>query len=191
MPVDSVSKRRSVMTLGTPFVAALPEPDGGISAPDRLHLAYLYSGIAAGVVTVEESLTDIRDGLKTRLETITGLRVYSSQVDNIQQFPCAVLILDRLDYVITVDGFTFEGTWRVLVLVDAAVRQDAYELMDDYLDPAGTRSIEAAVYGDSTFGGFVDGVVVRRASGIGPVPELGATLIGATFNIDFLRKVTR
>ena len=189
MAVDSRNKRGSVPNLGTPFVVAYPEPDGGIGVNDRADIAFLYSGLAAGAAA--ESLTDIRDGLKTRLETISGLRVYSSQMDSIQNFPCAVLILDRLDYVITVEGFSFEGTWRVLVLVDAAIRQDAYELMDDYLDPSGARSVEAAVYGDSTLGGYADGVVVRRASGIGPLPDLGATIIGATFTVEFLRKVTR
>ena len=190
MAVDSRNKRGSVPNLGTPFVVAYPEPDGGISVNDRADIAFLYSGLADSGVAAQ-SLTDIRDGLKTRLETISGLRVYSSQMDSIQNFPCAVLILDRLDYVIAVEGFSFQGAWRVLVLVDAAIRQDAYELMDEYLDPSGSRSIEAAVYGDSTLGGYVDGVVVRRASGIGPLPDLGATIIGATFTVEFLRKVNR
>ena len=190
MAVDSRAKRGSIPNLGSPFQVVLPEPDGGISVNDRADLAFLYSGLAASGAAAQ-SLTDIRDGLKTRLETIAGLRVYSSQVDNINDFPCAVLILDRLDYVITVEGFSFEGTWRVLVLVDAAVRQDAYELLDDYLDPGGARSIEAAIYGDSTLGGFVDGSVVRRSGDIGPLPDIGSTVIGATFTVDFLRKVDR
>ena len=190
MSVDSRAKRGSIPNLGSPFQVVLPEPDGGIGVNDRADIAFLYSGLADSGVAAE-SLTDIRDGLKTRLETIAGLRVYSSQVDSIQEFPCAVLILDRLDYVITVEGFSFEGTWRVLVLVDAAVRQDAYELMDEYLDPGGASSIEAAVYGDSTLGGFVDGCVVRRAGSIGPLPDIGVTVIGATFTVDFLRKVDR
>lgn len=190
MAVDSRAKRGSVPNLGSPFQVVLPEPDGGIGVNDRADLAFLYSGLAeAGVAA--ESLTDIRDGLKTRLQTIAGLRVYSSQVDSINEFPCAVLILDRLDYVITVEGFSFEGTWRVLVLVDSAVRQDAYELLDEYLDPSGTRSIEAAVYGDSTLGGFVDGVVVRRAGSVGILPEISPTVLGATFYVEFLRKVNR
>lgn len=46
MAVDTPSKRLSIIHLGNPWRQTVPLPDGTINAGDRLHTAYLYSGIA-------------------------------------------------------------------------------------------------------------------------------------------------
>ena len=139
MPIDSRSKRGSVLNMGTPFDAALPPPDSSAAVGDRADLLFLYSGlITEGAPGVPEAatLTDIRDGIVTRLRTISGLRVYSSQMDSINEYPCAVVILERLDYVIAIGNFSFEGVFRVAVLTDSGIVQDAYTQLDPYLDPS-------------------------------------------------------
>jgi hypothetical protein len=47
MAADSRNKRASLIGLGTPWSRVLPNPDGTLDASDRLHLLYLYAGIAA------------------------------------------------------------------------------------------------------------------------------------------------
>jgi hypothetical protein len=49
MAIDSAAKRFSVINLLMPFRGSDPLPDGSVGAPDRLHLALLYCGIAAGL----------------------------------------------------------------------------------------------------------------------------------------------
>ena len=44
------------MLIGLPWRGALPDPDGAIGAPDRLMLANLYSGIAAGAGVIGDIL---------------------------------------------------------------------------------------------------------------------------------------
>jgi hypothetical protein len=56
MPVDTRNKRASVLGLAQPSLLAPPLPDGSITAPDRLHLAYLYAGIAASAPVVVRPL---------------------------------------------------------------------------------------------------------------------------------------
>ena len=53
MPIDSETKRRSVIQYA-PFTLA-PVPDGTIDAADREQATWLYSGIAVGGVAVTGS----------------------------------------------------------------------------------------------------------------------------------------
>jgi hypothetical protein len=46
LAIDTANKRRSIS--GYTGLVIAPVPDGAITAPDRLHIAWLYSGIAAG-----------------------------------------------------------------------------------------------------------------------------------------------
>lgn len=46
MAIDTANKRASAIGVGSPF-RVLPTPSGSIGAEDRLHLAFLYRGIAA------------------------------------------------------------------------------------------------------------------------------------------------
>ena len=171
MAVDSRSKRGSVLNMGLPFDAALPPPDSSVAVGDRADLLFLYSGLITEGAASAATLTDIRDGIVTRLRTISGLRVFSSQMDSINEYPCAVVILEKLDYVIAVGGYSFEGMFRVAMLTDSGIVQDAYTQLDPYLDPAGAQSIQAALYGDSTLGGTVDGIVVQNNRQVSRVPD--------------------
>lgn len=48
MPVNTRSKRASSVQVLMPFILAPVLPDGAISAADRQHIAWMYSGILAG-----------------------------------------------------------------------------------------------------------------------------------------------
>lgn len=52
MAVDTRDKRDSAVGLSLPWRCRLPLPDGSLAATgDRLHLAYLYSGLGAAAAT--------------------------------------------------------------------------------------------------------------------------------------------
>lgn len=50
MAVDTANKRSSAINVSSPWRSRLPFPDGTIDQGDRQHVAYMYSGIAAGVL---------------------------------------------------------------------------------------------------------------------------------------------
>jgi hypothetical protein len=52
MAIDTHTKRRSAMNIGTPVGRIQPLADGTIADEDRAHVAYMYSGLNYdGVVT--------------------------------------------------------------------------------------------------------------------------------------------
>ena len=52
MAIDTKNKRMSVIGLALPVPSMLPDSDGTIAIADRLHLLWLYSGIAAATPAV-------------------------------------------------------------------------------------------------------------------------------------------
>lgn len=51
MAIDSRDKRASVIGHGLASLTVWPNPDGTLNAADRLHMAWLYRGIAATTPT--------------------------------------------------------------------------------------------------------------------------------------------
>ena len=51
MAVDSRDKRMSMVALGSPVPAVLPNPDSTIGTQDRAMLAWLYHGLALSAPT--------------------------------------------------------------------------------------------------------------------------------------------
>jgi hypothetical protein len=47
MAIDTRNKRSSAVSVGSPWRAMLPEPDGAVGQADRQHVALMYSGISA------------------------------------------------------------------------------------------------------------------------------------------------
>ena len=84
---------------------------------------------------------DIKSGLKTRLETISGVRVYANPHDAINQFPSAVIFVDSIEYPITFAGTASAGTLRVVFLSDSAVTEQAVRDLDKYLHPSNGSSV--------------------------------------------------
>jgi hypothetical protein len=52
--LDTTSKRRSSVQVLAPWLLAPPAPDGALAQADRQHIAWSYSGILAGAVTVPD-----------------------------------------------------------------------------------------------------------------------------------------
>lgn len=104
-----------------------------------------------------DEIKNARAGLKTRLETIAGLRVYAYAPDNVLEFPAAVIAeVAELDDDMTMTGGDIEAVFRLQLYVRSADTEQAQADLDAYLDPAGSKSIRAAIEGDSTLDGQVD-----------------------------------
>lgn len=113
------------------------------------------------------SYSTIRDGLKTRLKTISGLRVYDTIPGDINP-PAAVITPG--DPAIVYDA-TQAGaqTLNFVVIVFASKASDrtAQDKLDGYLNPTGASSIKAAIEGDDTLGGTADSAAVTTITTYG------------------------
>jgi len=112
------------------------------------------------------TLADISAGLATRLRTIAGLRVYQHEPDNLNDLPCAVIMPEKINYIMAAGGTGFEGTFRIALFTNSGVREDAYTLLESYIAPSGASSVRAAVYGDGTLGATVDAVIAFSIEGV-------------------------
>ena len=103
-------------------------------------------------------LADVRVGLKTRLETISGLRV-SSKHPAMANVPAAMI-----RRVGSPSRDTFSGrahhNFEILVLVQAVDIDRAQAVLDLYTDLSGTKSIRAALEADNTLGGAAEYIAV-------------------------------
>jgi hypothetical protein len=112
------------------------------------------------------SVTAIRAGLETNLETISGLRGYSEIPEN-PAIPAAVVILNSIDYDQSFQrGLTLYNFTITLVIGRMSTR-NAQDQLNDYASNTGARSIKSAIQSDKTLSGSAFDVTVVSAGNIG------------------------
>ena len=106
--------------------------------------------------------SNVRDGLKTRLQTITGLRVYDLIPDTVSP-PAAVV--GQLDFTFDINNARGldQANCDVLVIVQRLSERVAQDKLDAFLAGSGAGSIKAAIEGDRTLGGAVNTLRVISA----------------------------
>jgi hypothetical protein len=107
------------------------------------------------------NVSNVRAGLKTRLATITGLRVFDSIPDQVTP-PAAVV--GQLDFTFDIDnarGLDIANV-DVYVIVQRFDARSGQNQLDNYLG-SGNKSIKTAIEADRTLGGTVDTLRVTRA----------------------------
>lgn len=125
------------------------------------------------------TIANVRNKLELGLKQIAGLEVYKSPPNSVPKMPCAVLDWDRsaADYMhpgnITLWGF------RLVLLIAKNEPEDAYKTLDDYIDKTGTKSVKAAIEGQ-TVGSWA---VVTNCENPGMITYMGSPFYGAEFVI--------
>ena len=108
------------------------------------------------------NVSSVRDGIKTRLATISGLRVWDVIPDQVTP-PGAVV--GQLDFTFDIDnarGVDLANV-DVYVIVQRMDARSGQNKLDGYLAGSGSSSIKAAIEGDRTLGGTVNTLRVTRA----------------------------
>ena len=130
------------------------------------------------------TLTAIRDGLVTRLETISGLRVYEVAPEVVQELPAVIVNqgepFAKYDQIMGASDVRY--FFEVLLLVASADQEQAWADLEPYLGPSGTSSVKTAV--DGTLGGNADWARVTRAEKTGKVTLNRNSYWGATFQVE-------
>jgi len=125
--------------------------------------------------------SQVRDGLKTRLQTITGLRAYDLVPDAVVP-PCAVV--GQLDFTIDIDNARGldQAQVDVLVIVQRFSERAGQDKLDAYLAGSGSSSIKTAIEGDRTLGGTVNTLRVTGAEA-GTYDSQGVTFLSYRYRI--------
>lgn len=127
----------------------------------------------------------IGNGIKTQLQFITALkRVYAPNElpDSINSFPSAIIMPGVTDYDQTFAGF-YISHWRIIVLISKQDTPSALNKLMDYIEPTGTNSIKAAIYGDCQLGGVADDCELQRNLGFGFMAFGGINYLSTEFEL--------
>lgn len=111
------------------------------------------------------TVSQVADGIKTRLQTITGLRVYNYQPEQLNP-PVAYPSLNSVTYHKAFGGGLVEMNWTILVIVGRYLDRVAHETLDGYLSYSGATSVRAAIEGDKTLGGVADTLILSDSTDI-------------------------
>ena len=107
-------------------------------------------------------LAPIRNGVRSALETVPGLRVLDYTPDTWNDFPLAVATFARVKVGPTLAGSELAGEIKVTLMTGGA---NLPETLAD-LDPL-IKSVDAAVSADPSLGGAVHYIVLDRMENIG------------------------
>jgi hypothetical protein len=123
----------------------------------------------------------VRDGLKTRLQTITGLRVFDLIPDLVTP-PAA--IVGQLDFTFDIANARGldQATCDVYVIVQRLSERAGQDKLDEFLAGSGASSIKAAIEGDKTLGGAVNTLRVTSAEG-GTYESAGAQFLSYRYRL--------
>jgi hypothetical protein len=122
------------------------------------------------------TVSQVATGLKNRLATISGLRTFNYQPEQVNP-PVAYPVLNSVTYHRAFGGGDVEMFWSVYVIVGRYTDNRAFDDIDDYLAYSGNKSIRAAIEGDTTLGGVCSTLVVSNSFAIVPQTQADAEFL--------------
>ena len=128
------------------------------------------------------TITEAAEGLRERLATIIGLRVYDHLPDTIS-VPMAAVAIDEVTYHRAFQGGDPIYRFVITVLVARSEERTAQRKLEDYLSYSGDRSVRQAIETDMTLGDRVQTCVVDRGGNIQPVSINEATYLAVDFTV--------
>ena len=132
-------------------------------------------------------LTSIRDGLKTNLETISGLTAYEYVPDWIEPPIALVAPINSLNYDSTMARGADTYEIPIVVYISRIDAETAQDGVDAYLASTGATSVKAAIESDPTLGGAAMSVRVVSATDYGEYEVTqGTSFLGVTFNVEVI-----
>lgn len=131
------------------------------------------------------SISAIRNGIKDRLATISGLHALDTVPGNVTP-PAAVVRRRQTSYDSTMARGSDDHQFTVSLLVSQASWEHGQEELDKYLATSGASSVKAAIEGDMSLGGVVHFARVVSAGEDGIVDYAGVSY----FSVDFTLEVT-
>lgn len=127
-------------------------------------------------------VADVRAAIKTRLETISGLRAHDALV-SVNPPAATVQLAPPVEFNQDFDDHAIYR-WTVVVYVSRADDRTAQAKLDGYLSQSGASSVKAAIEGDTDLGGEVGSVTVTEISSWGDVQVGDIAYLAAEFQVE-------
>ena len=127
------------------------------------------------------SVTDIRQGIATRLATIPGLRTSATMLDDPRP-PVAMVIPERIEYDLTAQRGIDRYIFVVQVLVSRADDRAAQNNIDPYI--VGANSVKEAIFADQTLDGTCQVARVTDVRSYGQVLYGETLYLGVEFAVE-------
>lgn len=130
------------------------------------------------------SVSAIASGLQARLATISGVRAYSYQPEQLNP-PFAYPVLNTVSYHQTMGmgNAVTQFDWTVYVVVGRWVDRVAMVNLDGFLSPTGATSVRAALEGDLTLGGACQDLIVASSANINALEQDDAEYLQVSFSV--------
>ena len=129
-------------------------------------------------------ISEVRNGIAARLESIGGLRVYPEPPAAVSEFPALILgpggISAKYDQ--TMKGGDVRYSLEVLLLVASGDAGEAWDQLESYVSADGEASVKAALDGD--LDGAAHWARVLGAGKVGQVSYRRANYWGASFQLE-------
>lgn len=129
------------------------------------------------------SIAAVRDGIKTNLATITGLRVRDTLPETIEPPMAVVWLQPPFTFDKAMQRGVDEGNFHVTVFVSRADERTAQDKLDGYMNGTGATSVKTAIETDKTLGGSVGDSRVTQIVDFGPVAYAGTEYLAVEFNV--------
>jgi hypothetical protein len=127
------------------------------------------------------SISELRQGLATNLQTISGLRVVETLPDLVNP-PMAMIGLTKVNYNQQNQRSMAEYTFQITVVVGRVSERTAQATLDILVAP-GSGSVKYAVESDRTLGGKAYEVFIPELSAYGSVSINGIDYLSAEFSV--------
>ena len=116
------------------------------------------------------TINQVATAFATRLGTISGLRTYAYQPEQLNP-PLAFPTIDAITYHRAMQGGDVVMDWTITVIVGRYTDRTAHSLLDSYLSYSGATSVRATIEGDRTLGGVVGTLILSNGASIGAVTQ--------------------
>ncbi len=134
-------------------------------------------------------MAEIRDGLKTTVSNISGLRCYDVIPDNAINFPVALFIPTNIEFDLAMQRGTDLYTFDMIVAVQRTDARTAQDKLDEFVSGSGSKSIRQIIYNNKTLGlADTDARVVNMTNYSADFNLNGIDGIGANFEIEVYTK---
>ena len=128
------------------------------------------------------SVTAVADALKVQLATVSGLRTYSYQPEQLNP-PIAFPVLNAIDYHRAFAGGDVMMDWSIMVIVGRYLDRVAHANLDTYLAYSGVGSIREALDSDPTLGGACKTLLLESAANINSLSVADADFLSIEFQL--------
>ena len=128
----------------------------------------------------------VRDGLKARLATITGLYTYDTVPGSVNVPAAIVGMPSSIRFDVVFRSAVTRMQFPVRLLVGQAHEAEAQDRIDEYISADGASSVRAAIDGDGTLGGVAHTTRVVEVRDVGVYEVAGVAYLGADVLVEVI-----